>query len=139
MKTAYVLAIVLSIAIFDVILEWVSTFVFNDWEGASYVLVAVLVDAAAKAWKTWGSSDFSWRLLMKGFFTKCIRYSLLLIIAHVVNAATVNGDNMLISKLDEAIYTSVYMYEIISIFNNLGWIKWITDFLPPALQKHFRK
>jgi toxin secretion/phage lysis holin len=100
-------------------------FIFNDWQFAAFVVVAVGVDTLTGIAKALKLGKFNSSKLGKGVLAKLIGYGAALIIVHVILNAPVRGSEnevigTIVPWLDAVVYSFILIREAISVVENLG-------------------
>lgn len=120
--TSFVLPVILAIPL-STIFSVIEKYVFADWEFLKFLIVSMTIDTGTSWWYHIKQRTFS----SKGFaqlFTKIIIYSILLIVAHIFGAYTVNGESFEQMKWFRTfICTALIVRESISIVENVNKIK----------------
>jgi len=119
------------------ILTFVNKYIFNDWEYAIFLVIAIAIDTLLgfyKHFKRGTVSSSAWGKIL----SKIISYGSILTIIHILSHFTVDCEQVKIFAWIETIaYSALMVKEGISILENVGTIneKWVPTWLLKKLKE----
>jgi phage-related holin len=132
-----------ALALFQLIVDFFSTYIFDDWQMINFLLVLIMVDTVTgvyAAWKTSTSGVYSFRL--RSIFEKLWYYFVGFIVVHVLTAHLVDGQPnpamiQVVPYFKGLIYFLMLGAEALSIDENAAMVG--RGFLPPWFRKKYNK
>ena len=136
-KTIIALVAALPLTIVGNILKYV----YQDWEFAKWIGIAVLIDTIVSIVKHWILCDFNSEEFFQKFAKKAFVYIALMILSNLLTYSTVNGHAMgATSWIGEYICWAVLLRESISIVENSNAIyPWCPVWLLKRLKDYNEK
>ena len=108
-------------------------YVYQDWEFAKWIALAVVLDTVLGLVKAWMKKDISSEEFWQKFSKKIFAYICLLILSNIMQNYTVNGSNVGATEwVGSYLCTFMLVREAISILENVNAItpivpKWVLD------------
>jgi toxin secretion/phage lysis holin len=108
-------------------------YVYQDWEFAKWIALAVVLDTILGLVKAWMKKDISSEEFWQKFSKKIFAYICLLILSNIMQNYTVNGSNVGATEwVGSYLCTFMLVREAISILENVNAItpivpKWVLD------------
>lgn len=137
MKTVQIAAIFAA----GYIVSIIEKYIFDDWHFLGFIFVAMLLDTITGVYHHWSRSTLDWKLFGNKVIVKTIRYTVMLIGAHLLdNLALISGielsgpDGHPVGVAHGAMYGIIIVTEVVSSLKNAG----IFDKLPEAFRKRFK-
>jgi len=128
--------IILASAPLTMILKFINTYVYDDWNFLVSLVILITVDTALGFFKAWRNNTIS----SKGFgdiITKVFLYCMTLITVHVLMNFTIKGVHPgVVAYVDDFALTSLMLRESISIFENIALIN--PKLVPPWILKKLK-
>lgn len=98
-------------------------YIFQDWEFAKWICLAVLIDTLCSMVKHWIQKDFNSEDFWHGFAKKIFVYIILMITSNLLVNYTVNGNIIGTTQwIGEYLCIMMLIREAISIFENVNGI-----------------
>lgn len=116
-------------------------YVYQDWEFAKWIIVAVLIDTFVSMVKHWLLCDFNSEEFWHKFAKKIFVYISLMILSNILTNLTVNGHTMgATSWIGEYLCVAMLLREAISIVENSNAIiPWCPQWLLKRLKDYNEK
>lgn len=115
------------------IIQFIESYVYNDWGFLQTLLVLICVDTLTGFVKYWKLNQISSTGFGKLLF-KLLTYSSVLIITHTMTEFKIRGEvNQFFGWFDDLAYSAIMIREAISILENLGASK--NKFIPKSILK----
>lgn len=112
-------------------------YIFHDWQFLAFLIILVTLDTLLGIWKHFKNHSVSSEGFAK-FFTKIIIYFAVLIMTHVLKHYRINGNEvLLLSWIDNLIYSALVIREAISILENIALIN--STLVPGWIMERLKK
>ena len=128
--------IIVATVFFTPLLAFVNKYIFNDWEYAVYLGIAMAVDTVLGFCKHYKNKSLSSSACGKILY-KMISYGSILIIVHILTHFTVDSEQIkFFSWMETIAYAALLVKEGISVMENVGAIN--PRFVPTVILKRLK-